>query len=171
MNSKELNSQPATTHDTVDAIAASATRKAFPLRRTFIQQKHGRASRWCTYARIMTETTSRDGRRTCPGPSCRLTSRRSERSIPMRSDGEVVACGLAVQANSARGRAVSFVLGPAPPACRESTTRGTHGHGEHAPHSSGCAGGSQVIVGMTPVVHAFPEVDEGEPVGRLVRHS
>ncbi len=54
MNSKKLNSEPATTHDTVDAIAASATRKAFPLRRTFIQQKHCRASAPGPLARFVT---------------------------------------------------------------------------------------------------------------------
>ena len=44
MKSKDPNSQPANTHDTVDAIAGSTQRDAFPLRRTFIQQKSGRAS-------------------------------------------------------------------------------------------------------------------------------
>ena len=44
MPKNQSNSDPATTHDTVDAIAASTRRKAFPLRHTFVQQKHERAS-------------------------------------------------------------------------------------------------------------------------------
>ena len=44
MPTNQSNSDPATTHDTVDAIAASTRRKAFPLRQTFVQQKHERAS-------------------------------------------------------------------------------------------------------------------------------
>ena len=44
MNSERPTSDPATTHDTVDAIANSTQRVAFPLRRTFIQQKQGRTS-------------------------------------------------------------------------------------------------------------------------------
>ena len=39
MNSEQPNGTPATTHDTVDAIADSTQRGFFPLRRTFIQQK------------------------------------------------------------------------------------------------------------------------------------
>ena len=45
MKSKPSNGDPATTHDTVDAIVSSTQRGAFPLRRTFIQQKQGGASR------------------------------------------------------------------------------------------------------------------------------
>lgn len=44
MNTERSNNDPATTHDTVDAIANSTQRGAFPLRRTFIQQKQGRDS-------------------------------------------------------------------------------------------------------------------------------
>ena len=44
MNTERSTSDPATTHDTVDAIANSTQRGAFPLRRTFIQQKQGRDS-------------------------------------------------------------------------------------------------------------------------------
>lgn len=39
MDSESQNGTPATTHDTVDAIADSTSRDAFPLRRRFIQQK------------------------------------------------------------------------------------------------------------------------------------
>lgn len=44
MKSKIPNGDPATPHDTVDAIVRSTQRGAFPLRRTFIQQKQGRTS-------------------------------------------------------------------------------------------------------------------------------
>ena len=44
MSSKTTSGDPATAHDTVDAIADSTQRDAFPLRRTFIQQKRGRVS-------------------------------------------------------------------------------------------------------------------------------
>lgn len=44
MSTTKQNGDPATTHDTVEAIAASATRDAFPVRRTFIQQQVGGAS-------------------------------------------------------------------------------------------------------------------------------
>ena len=39
MDSTSQDGSPATTHETVDAIAGSTSRDAFPLRRTFIQQK------------------------------------------------------------------------------------------------------------------------------------
>ncbi len=39
MRPTSQDGSPATTHDTVDAIAGSTSRDAFPLRRTFIQQK------------------------------------------------------------------------------------------------------------------------------------
>ena len=39
MNQKHSNGNPASGHDTVDAIAGSTRRSAFPLRRAFIQQK------------------------------------------------------------------------------------------------------------------------------------
>ena len=39
MHSEHDEGKPATTHQTVDAIAESTAREAFPLRRTFIQQK------------------------------------------------------------------------------------------------------------------------------------
>ena len=39
MQSISQDGSPATTHDTVDAIAGSTSRDAFPLRRTFFQQK------------------------------------------------------------------------------------------------------------------------------------
>ncbi|MFN3219361.1 MAG: hypothetical protein ACE367_22970 [Acidimicrobiales bacterium] len=41
---EEQRVEPATANDTVDAIAGSTQRDAFPLRRTFLQQKSGRAS-------------------------------------------------------------------------------------------------------------------------------
>lgn len=44
MTTENSNVKPATTNETVDAIASSTQRDAFPLRRTFIQQKHGRSS-------------------------------------------------------------------------------------------------------------------------------
>lgn len=44
MQNHDHHNETATTHDTVDAIAASTRRKAFPIRRAFIQQKDGRKS-------------------------------------------------------------------------------------------------------------------------------
>ena len=44
MNSQAQDGTPATPHDTVDAIANSTSRDAFPLRRRFVQQKeHGKS--------------------------------------------------------------------------------------------------------------------------------
>ena len=44
MTSEKSEDNPATTHDTVDAIVNTAVRFEFPLRRTFIQQKGGEPS-------------------------------------------------------------------------------------------------------------------------------
>lgn len=54
MTTNQLNSNSATPHDTVDAIAHSTQREAFPLRQTFIQQKIDGASAAGPLARFVT---------------------------------------------------------------------------------------------------------------------
>lgn len=54
MDKNDSSRDRATTHDTVDAIAGSTQRDAFPLRHAFIQQKHGTMSVPGPLARFVT---------------------------------------------------------------------------------------------------------------------
>jgi len=53
MTSRESEGNPATSHDTVDAIAETSGRKAFPLRRVFLQQKRDGETRPGPLARFV----------------------------------------------------------------------------------------------------------------------
>lgn len=53
MSTREPEGNPATPHDTVDAIVEASRRKAFPLRRAFLQQKQGGETRPGPLARFV----------------------------------------------------------------------------------------------------------------------